>query len=332
MTETALREAYEAQKGSLRAWGEFISETVTSTLKEEHLEEAAVETFLKIWPVVPRVKSTQSFIAKALRRGKNYQHPLDDITDKVGVRFVTLLVSEVRRVAHLVESAPHWIAEKARDYEEERLERPHHFDYQSVHYVLRNKKEMTLGGITVAAGTPCEVQIRTLLQHAYSELAHETVYKPKLAAERSVSRQVAKSMALIEATDDIFEGVKREIDAASAEITRVSIAASECYRELVGLSPIDNKALSDTILESYREFLSTISADTLRSFLSDRSFVLGIIRERAPLSILYAHGVIIVVYFLAAEAPDEIWKRWPLKLEWLESVYADLGISTDDRF
>src|SRR3546814_12228521 len=39
-------------------------------------------------------------------------------------------------------------------------------------------------------GTPCEVQLRTLLQHAHSQLTHDTIYKPKTIASSHTKRFV----------------------------------------------------------------------------------------------------------------------------------------------
>ena len=50
----------------------------------------------------------------------------------------------------------------------------------------------------------CEIQIRTLLQHAYSEISHDSTYKGPFMNDKEILRQLAKSMALMEATDDYF--------------------------------------------------------------------------------------------------------------------------------
>ena len=47
--------------------------------------------------------------------------------------------------------------------------------------------------------------MRTLLQHAHSELTHDTIYKPSVVQTPAMLRAAAKSMALIEATGDYFE-------------------------------------------------------------------------------------------------------------------------------
>ncbi|TOO37902.1 (p)ppGpp synthetase, partial [Vibrio parahaemolyticus] len=79
-----------------------------------------------------------------------------------------------------------------------------------MHYVVRARVDLQVKGLMIKAGTPCEIQVRTLLQHAYAELTHDAVYKAKTVVEPEVHRTVAKSMALIETTDDFFSDVNNK--------------------------------------------------------------------------------------------------------------------------
>lgn len=215
-----------------------------------------------------------------LRRGKSYQRPLEEITDRVGVRFIVLLLSELKLVQEVIETAELWVFEKARDFEAERLERPHHFDYQSVHYIVRPRKPFDSVGVVVPAGTPCEVQVRTLLQHAYAELAHDLTYKPSLAVDREVSRKVAKSMALMETTDEIFVQAHEKVEAASAELRRVHELAAKAYETKVGIVPARDLRLCFGLLDPFRGFLPELTEESLEAFLTENDFIADKIRER----------------------------------------------------
>ena len=109
-----------------------------------------------------------------------------------GLRFVVLVSADIKVVERAITTCPKWTAVLARDYEEERRQRPYEFDYQSVHYIVRSKDELTFEGVTIAAGTPCEIQVRTILQHAYSELTHDTIYKPSVQASPDVKRSTSR--------------------------------------------------------------------------------------------------------------------------------------------
>lgn len=330
MTEAELQSAYEAQKPLLAAWGNMVKESVLSRLQIASGLTKPLAEFLKI-PVEPRVKATDSFLAKALRRGKDYERPLDQITDKVGVRFVVLLLSELKIIEDVIEGCEFWEAEKARDFEAERAERPHHFDYQSVHYIARPKKPLACGGVTVPVDIVCEIQVRTLLQHAYAELAHDTTYKTSFAVDREVSRQIAKSAALVEATDEIFVFANAKVQAASAELRRVHELTASVYQTKIGLTPIPDLRLSYSLLDPYREQVTAITPASLDEFFQKNDFIADRVKERAPLSLFYRHPSVLAVYFLIANHSDLVPKHWPADLTHLEMIYSDLGLSAENR-
>ena len=331
MTEQELALIYEAQKPALLAWGNMVKDAVLSRLTTTLAADRKLSEFLKI-PPEPRVKDTDSFLAKALRRRKNYDRPLEQITDMVGIRFIVLLLTELSIIGDIIENCEIWDAEKARDFEAEKTERPHHFDYQSIHYVVHPKKPVKSGDvITVPASLMCEIQVRTLLQHAYAELAHNTIYKPSLCLDRDVNRQIAKSSALVEATDEIFIGVHGKIQAASEQLKRIHEIVAASYQKHVGTPLNSDERLTSSLLDPYRHNLRTLSAEALEVYLTEKDFIADRVKERAPLSILYRHPVVLAVYFLVANEPDLVPKQWPADQAHLEMIYSDLGISAEGR-
>lgn len=329
MTEIELRRAFEAEKPFLQAWGKAVQENLLTAI-QERIGTRNLTEFLKI-PCDPRVKDTESFLEKALRRGKSYERPLDQITDKVGVRIVVLLKSELKCVADAIEKSPLWEWQKDKDFESERVERPHHFDYQSDHYIVRARTAFNFDSVTVPYGTPCEVQVRTLLQHAYAELSHDRVYKPSGTIDLECIRQVAKSAALVETTDEIFVAVNDKLQKANASIQRVHEVLCAAYSAFVGEARNSDFRLSNVLLDAYREQLTNITKESVGKFLKENDFIAEKIQERAPLSTLFRHPIVIAVYFLVQTEPDLVPKRWPFDLKHLDFIYSDLGISTNGR-
>jgi putative GTP pyrophosphokinase len=148
------------------------------------------------------------------------------------------LANDIAAVERAIKGVDDWIAEKARDYVQEQVARPYEFDYQSVHYILRSRLPIQFEGTRVPADLPCEVQVRTLLQHACSELTHDTIYKPNVQSTPSLKRAAAKSMALIEAASDYFSAVHHEIQATLAASERVFKHLDQKYTEWIGFAPI----------------------------------------------------------------------------------------------
>jgi putative GTP pyrophosphokinase len=160
-----------------------------------------------------------------------------------------------------------WEWSKDRNYEREIEEAPYEFKYQSVHYIVRCRGT-DIGGVTVAAGTPCEVQVRTLLQHAHSELTHDTIYKPTVVQTADMHRAAAKAMALIEATNDYFEQLMELIETSVQPNKELSKQMAALYRELVGVDPDPTKA-EGLLNDAYAPFATDKPLETTRQMVAD---------------------------------------------------------------
>lgn len=326
MNESDIIARWEADEPQFRAWADFVVHKICSGL-EPLVAPQSLKEFIKV-PAEPRLKDTKSLVDKALHRGKRYADPYGDITDKAGVRFVVLLTSDIKKVEEVICGTPEWECSKDRDYEEERLSRPLEFSYQSVHYIVRAKQDTDVDGVIVPAGSPCEVQVRTLLQHAHSELTHDTIYKPKKTAAPKVHRTVAKSMALIEAADDFFEEVVTNLDKASKGEREAIAALVRIYREKVGAEP--EKAKSNLlILDAFADKLGDGFAQRIEAFIASKPFISGQVATRASDQHLFRQAAILFVYFLAGTAPSDTKERWPLTPNELRTIYSDLGLNID---
>jgi len=199
MTEDEFLERWRRERPSYEAWGEFVALRLTDEIRLR-VAPVSVDLFVRL-PVKPRLKSEGSLVTKAFYRPeKNYDQPFEQITDKVGVRFVVLLGQDIKFVCGAIEACAECNWSKDRDYEVEQAAAPYEFGYQSVHYILRCHETKDIHGHTVVAGTPCEVQVRTLLQHAHN-------YRDAVDSE--------------------------------ADPTRAEVALNEAYFDLAGSHPID---------------------------------------------------------------------------------------------
>ena len=304
------------------AWGAFVAQTLSEAISQA-VSPTVIHLFLRI-PIKPRLKESGSLLAKAFRRGKNYKNPYEDIDDKVGLRVVVLLQEEIRLVEQLACDNDAWIANKARDFEEERLRKPFEFDYQSVHYIVRSKKSFEHNGHQIAENIPCEIQIRTILQHAYSELTHDTIYKPSLKADQSVKRAAAKSMALIEATEDYFTQVKAQLDKAQAPGKILTSYLNSKYKEFVKIGP-EITPLNTLIIDQYKEIATENFEEEISDFLRRKDFLAENIRDRAARDLLYRQPAVLLVYWAIDAAPNAAAEREPLLEADLAPLYSDLG-------
>ena len=190
-------EEFEARKDKLEA---FCAKT--KGLIEEALQDAGV----RYQSVQSRVKSKKKLREKYLDEGKNYKR-LDDITDLAGLRVITYYEDEVDSVAEVIK----------REFEidpvrsvDRRMTEPDRFGYQALNYVCCHlKKRLEDVEYKKYAGVWCEIQITSILPHAWSEIEHEW-YDLRKAYPDKIKRRFSRLMALFEIAESEFIALKKE--------------------------------------------------------------------------------------------------------------------------
>lgn len=173
------------------------------------------------WPEV-RVKEVESFLAKALQRGKPYQEPLVEITDQVAARIVVLFESDIARVRAILQE--HFVVTESRDLTKSVVEPKIGIKvgYRSLHLLLRPKIETTPDPWESLSGfedVVFEVQIRTLLQHAWAEIEHAFQYKATGQVPEDLSRRIYILSGLLELADSEFASLKQTLDQVESKRT-----------------------------------------------------------------------------------------------------------------
>lgn len=322
--DTEFLEQWHAIREHYGRWGAFVTHRVRCLLFSR-LPPQQINHFIRL-PVEPRLKNDESLLQKAFYRSKNYTSPLDNIEDKVGIRFVVLLGSDVRIITEtILGETTAWSAIKARDHEDEIAANPYEFGYQSVHLVVRSKASQVFDGVEIPDDLPCEVQIRTLLQHAYSEITHDTLYKPSITTTAAMKRAAAKSMALIEATGDYFHQLAELISNQIAPLRVLDEHLGTLYGHIVGIPPAGlNSPLNDLLLDRYGREVAWGDVET---WLLDRIYLGDVIHRRATNRASFRVPAILLVYYQAGHAPHGTPTNCPLPEEDLEFIYGDLGTS-----
>lgn len=327
MTESEFLERWRSERPVYTAWGNFVLARINERLTPV-IAPVSLTYFIKV-PPQPRLKAEDTLLDKAFKRNKNYADPYGDITDKIGMRFVVLLTSDIPTICTIVESEPDlWVYSKDRDYEEERLERPLEFSYQSVHYVVRAARAIESAGLTVPAGTPCEIQIRTLLQHAHCELTHDTLYKPKTTAKPEVKRTIAKSMALIEATDEFFASAMKSLNEAASSQSSTLAVLSKLYEQLVGEAAGVERSNS-LALDAFAEKLPADVPAAIGTVVASHPYIAERIKERRATRLFFRQPAALLGYLLAETMPSQAEESWPLDRDDLGMIFSDLGKSLD---
>lgn len=327
MNEQEFLHKWQQEKPMYGAWGYFVVDTICKNL-ESSGEDLSV--FLK-QPVKPRLKEDASLIDKAFfRADKRYNDPYHDIEDKVGCRFVVLLVEHIEKITNIIDSSDLWKAVACRHFSDERKKDPLLFTYQSVHYVVKAVNDTEYNGVIVKADTPCEVQIRTLLQHAYAELTHDAIYKAKTLVEPTVQRTVAKSMALIETTDEFFSTVNTKLTSGPAECCHIQNRLNELYIKYTGLQYTPAQKSSMVILDTFQDLVNDDLIDKLEKFLRKSDFIAELVKSgRKEEKSYYSQSIVLFIYWLIKKRKKALLNNWPLDRKIVEDLANDIGASLD---
>lgn len=322
-------EYYEKNKQSYEDWGNYIVNKIYSTMNETGHD---IDFLIKI-PPKPRLKTLDSSLSKIGRKG--YTDPSKQITDIIGVRFVVLLSHHIDIITNIINDIDCWEAKKSRDYQSEIDQNPKIFDYQSKHFELRPKKVIEFNDRIINNDICCEVQVRTLLQHAYAEIVHDNLYKPTgKAPEANIERKIARSMALMETTDELFCDTMKILSDTNKEKDILYSSLAAIYNDKISGEYVThfNKKTNYILLEEFEEELKddqTISC--INNLLEKKKYIPLKIQARAKENYFFYQPICTLVYLLAEQMDsDLLLQRWPLpgSKNSLEIILSDLGKST----
>ncbi len=157
--------------------------------------------------VTGRAKSVASFAAKAARSvdGKPvFADPLAEITDQIGVRVITYLHSDVAAVADVLAEELEVLND--RDLGQETANEGQ-WGYASRHLLVGPD------GSGTDLRRNAQIQIRTVLQHAWAEFEHAIRYKGTIPQEKApdLDRRFTLAAGLLELADREFSMIRDEL-------------------------------------------------------------------------------------------------------------------------
>ena len=126
---------------------------------------------IKVASISSRAKDLSSFLSKIER--KTYADPFSEITDLAGVRVVCLYKSDLDLICELIEKE-FIIVEKLSTVD--RLEK-NELGYDAIHFIVKLGNEFSGARYENLKGMLSEIQVRTVLQDAWSHLDHDLIYK-----------------------------------------------------------------------------------------------------------------------------------------------------------
>jgi predicted RNase H-like nuclease/ppGpp synthetase/RelA/SpoT-type nucleotidyltranferase len=191
--------------------------------------------------VTGRAKAVRSFETKASRTLSGrllHREPLRDITDQIGLRVVIYLQRDVDAVARLIGEELVVIDDRDMGRETAREGR---FGYASRHLLVRLPEGVAR---PVIGDRIAQVQVRTVLQHAWAEFEHATRYKGVVPDEHApdLDRRFTLAAGLLELADQEFSAIHERLQSTVGQHDQRSPSS--------GLEPDD---LAQFLTERYTE-------------------------------------------------------------------------------
>ncbi|GEM_PF-441562 len=191
-------------------WDETVAPLVVfgpsmESLLRSLLDEAKVQTHF----VGHRIKRRSSAIRKIENKSRS-NYALGSLTDLLGLRIITYFDQEVDTVASIIEDE--FSVDRVNSVDKRATLDPDRFGYISLHYVVRlNPGRRNLTEYRNFGDIRFEIQVRSVLQHAWAEIEHDLGYKSKVAMPFPVRRRFSRLAGLLELADIEFTNIRRDL-------------------------------------------------------------------------------------------------------------------------
>ncbi len=232
-------------------------EALASTVRDV-LQESLAAAGVGVASIEARAKSLESFFEKAVAPAlgapdqPKYPNPTGEITDLAGARVITFFPKTVQQVCDVIDRQ-FTIHERSDKGDELRQEE--RFGYQSVHYLVSLDAPRTaLPEYARFGGYKTEIQVRTILQHAWAEIEHDIQYKSQATIPSSIRRRFMSIAGLLEIADREFQTIQEE-DEALRRSARALV--EQGHLEQVAITPdalktfLDKKIGADGRMSAY---------------------------------------------------------------------------------
>jgi putative GTP pyrophosphokinase len=199
ISQEEFRQQYNQRKPQYERLAANLQQALRAFLEEKSI------SYLE---VLARVKDVDSAYEKIAR--KDYDSPFEQIEDWCGLRIICYYPSDIDRICEVLKD------EFAVHTQEDTAQRlaSNEFGYRSIHFILQVKSTWAVTpNYRGLQDFKAEVQVRTILMHAWAEIEHKLAYKSTEQAPDQFRRKLSWLSAKLEEADAQFEELRSGISA-----------------------------------------------------------------------------------------------------------------------
>lgn len=291
---------------------------------QDIINEVIKDSNIDIHTIYSREKGIDSFIKKI--ENDKYDDPIQQVTDLAGIRVIAYVEDDVDKIYTLVKKC--FKVDKRNTIDKSKILGIDKVGYKSIHVVATIKDDrIALPEYQKFKDRKFEIQIRTILQHAWAEIEHDRDYKFTGELPINIKRRFRILAGTLELVDREFNEIAREIDILSAMVqkgtekgdlefeinsTTLKEYISTKFHALIenGLNPtFSTKEGEIFILNEIRDF----GIKTLSEFdkIIDKDFIENYLSQREDLSSKNFLGLIrdILIISNSEQYFDKSWKN-----------------------
>ncbi len=195
----------------LNAASVAIGDAIGARLRDDGLNHHTVQARVK------DLASVKEKLDRLTADGRfKYERGLEQLTDLIGVRIITFLEPDIADVATALKGQ---FSCREDDDKTSSQRRNGQIGYAGRHLILEIPPGTGPMGCQQFVGERFEVQIRTVLQHAWAAFEHDIRYKGLAEANAEVDRAFTMASTLIELADAQFSAINDIVKRRQAEST-----------------------------------------------------------------------------------------------------------------
>ena len=233
---------------------------------ESLLEELLSQNNIKLNSITSRVKTETNLSEKIIRKNNKYSR-LDEITDVVGIRIITYFEDDVEKTVELINKE--FDVDEVNSINKKDIMDIDRFGYLSYHLVVENNHSRNeLVEYSRFKNIKFEIQIRSILQHAWAEIEHDIGYKSKQSVPHIAQRRLSRIAGLLELADSEFNEIKKTIidyreDLSNAKVLKAAEINSDSLTTFIEQNKTV-KEIDNFLAENNEYVLGTGVIDVLR--------------------------------------------------------------------